>query len=358
MAVPTRQLSRSPERRPAKSKQKHPSRGNEVDDLRYENKDLRSDNKQLNREIGKLETEHKKTLEVKEDRHNREIQKLKDEHKTAIKFHYEELETLKKVANGQAADMRGLRQDLEATKSKANTDRRRMEQDHETKRSNLARDLHNAKAEASQREQRAAQQHADAMKNLNQKIQADRNAAEVNEQRVAQEHTKAITDLKQTHILALSKQQQDHLQRIQHLQLELEELNEAWLNRDDEMYQAMLFTTSGLPRNPDDKITSQILALQQLIDDLSRTPWKPSPELWTDLIFQRIGNQYGQRPLKKAIIQDLIWSLLFQRIFCSPYRMFGEEGKILEHDWNEQCGKGELSFRHQTKPIDAASNKR
>ena len=246
----------------------------------------------------------------------------------------DELKTVKKDAKDKAAEIDQLRQNLRT-----------------------------ARDEASQKDQRLTQQHLATVKSLDEELRRVKNAADMKERRMADEHMKAVNELNETHAIKMSRQEHEHQQTNQHLldqyqqseqrllekhqqvkeelQQENAELNEAWLHRDDEIYKAKLFTTSGLPSKPDDKIKNQVLELQQMVDDLSRTEWKTSPDTRTDRVSLGIGHhEHGQRLVKKAIVQDLIWSLLFRRIFCSPFRMFGTEGKNLEREWNEQCGKG------------------
>jgi hypothetical protein len=306
----------------------------------WKNNDSHRDVKDLRREIKDIESEHKRTVKGIEEHHAREAKRLKEQHMGDTQRAANELKMAQQDANKQAAEASRLRQELNTVKTNIDQDRRRMEADHASKISSMHHDMQMARNNAEQRERQMTQIHEDALRSLNQQIQNAKTTAEAKEQRLRQDHNQTLNKLNESHKAQLLKQEQEHQQSKRQQQLEIEELNEAWLNRDDEIYQSLLFTTSGLPRKPDDKIKSQVSELQQIIDDLSRLEWKSSPQVWTDRVLQRLGSQHGQRSLRKAIIQDLIWSLLFQWIFCSPFRMFGEKGLELEREWNEQCGKG------------------
>jgi hypothetical protein len=60
-----------------------------------------------------------------------------------------------------------------------------------------------------------------------------------------------------------------------------------------------------------------------------------------------------QQSFKKQVLQDMIWGILQQYIFASPFRPFGEEGRKLETAWRnldseikaeEDIGMGSSSF--------------
>jgi hypothetical protein len=185
----------------------------------------------------------------------------------------------------------------------------------------------------------ADNQHSKEIARLNvhmEKVQAD-HAEQLESVTVA--HSVEIKDLRQT---LASK----HQQQTKDLQENVRDLNGALLTRDDDMYQGSVFAPSNLPHNPDGQLRDQFLKIQQIVEDLSRLEWKHDRRLWTDQLMQKMRREHGQRSVRKAIVQDIIWTILFRAVFCSPFRMFGEEGNKLEREWNEQCGKGEWLLKH------------
>jgi hypothetical protein len=162
-----------------------------------------------------------------------------------------------------------------------------------------------------------------------------------------QKHTAETSGLVQTHKEKAKQLVLRHKESTERLRQEVQELNAALLTRDDEIYQGGIFTAPGLPRKPDDKIKNAFVEIQQMVEDISRLEWKDEQQLWPEELFQTIGNRHVPRMLKNAILQDAIWSLLFQYVFCSPFRIFGETGQELEREWNEQCGKGIKRSRNQ-----------
>ena len=195
------------------------------------------------------------------------------------------------------------------------------------------------------------QRHEDAAQLSRQQLDSTKDQADRKEKRMAAEQTRTVQDLNQSHAAKVAQmmafEQQliaKHDQQTKRLQGEVQGLNEALLTRDDEIYQGTIFTAPDLPRKPDDKIRDQFLEMQQMVETLGRLTWKQNQQVWTDSVLQDIGRQQVPRALKKGILQHIMWTLLFNRVFCSPFRLFGEEGTQLESEWNEQCGKGQDQF--------------
>lgn len=169
------------------------------------------------------------------------------------------------------------------------------------------------------------------------------------------DHNRAIEDMKNAHALVIADLEQkaqsredklilQHQQQLLRLQQEIEEINDALLTRDDEIYQGMVFTASGLPKLPDNQIRDSVLDIQHMVEELGSHPWKHDQSLWPEELIQQSSHRHSETLVRQMIIQDMIWSLLFQNIFCSPFRVFGDAGKQLEDDWNHSCVPGALAI--------------
>ena len=91
---------------------------------------------------------------------------------------------------------------------------------------------------------------------------------------------------------------------------------------------------------PDPEITSRFTALTQEVHALSLLEWKADRRKWSTQVLHQLSD--NERILKQQILKDIIWRALQEYIFCSPFRILGEEGKILEKQWNDACGQGLL----------------
>jgi hypothetical protein len=110
------------------------------------------------------------------------------------------------------------------------------------------------------------------------------------------------------------------------------------LRKDIDAHSAALLARDDFKPMPDDEIKVRFLDLVQDVDALARLGRRVDQKAWTSRVLHRLSP--NQRLLKKQILQDIIWVILHNYIFCSPFRILGEEGQSLETQWNAECGKG------------------
>jgi DNA repair exonuclease SbcCD ATPase subunit len=77
------------------------------------------------------------------------------------------------------------------------------------------------------------------------------------------------------------------------------------------------------------------------VEALAGIDWKSNRSFWPETALLKL-NKTNEKRLKRRILGDLIWNLLFQHIFCSPFRVFGEEGQDLEANWLVKRERGML----------------
>jgi hypothetical protein len=160
-----------------------------------------------------------------------------------------------------------------------------------------------------------------------------------------------ISEMQQNHALTIKQMEQEHeseknlMQKeheteleVQKTQLEMAHAEEKErLRKDVDAYSAALLARDDFKPTPDNEIKARFQDLVQDVDALARLEWKVNQE-WTSQALRRLLPK--QRLLKKQILQNSMWTILHRYIFCSPFRIFGEEGQSLEMLWNEECGKG------------------
>jgi len=157
-----------------------------------------------------------------------------------------------------------------------------------------------------------------------------------------------ISEMKKDHASAQEKMRKSFEARKRELEAEfkikVEQVEMAHveerkrLRKDVDAYSVALLARDQFTPKPDNEIKARFLDLVQDVDALARLEWKANQKEWTNQVLQSLSP--NQRPLKKQILQDTIWVILHESIFCSPFRVFGEEGQALETQWNGECGKG------------------
>jgi len=110
------------------------------------------------------------------------------------------------------------------------------------------------------------------------------------------------------------------------------------LRKDIEAYTKALLARDEFKPMPDTEIKARFQDLAEEVDTLARLEWKPNQKEWTNQALRGLSG--NDRLLKKQILQDSVWVILHETIFCSPFRVFGEEGRSLESQWNDVYGKG------------------
>lgn len=151
----------------------------------------------------------------------------------------------------------------------------------------------------------------------------------------------------------LADQQSNHKLQTHEIREENRRLKEALLNRDDDLHKGAIFSTAGLPAQTDDRIYARFSGLQQLIDGLGRLQWKKKSSIWTDEVLDQVRGKIVDRVLKKAIVQDLLWCLLYHYFLCSPFRAFSGVGRALEREWSQACGQSMSFEAHESFRKDA-----
>lgn len=117
-----------------------------------------------------------------------------------------------------------------------------------------------------------------------------------------------------------------HEEIANRMRVNVDGLNAALLKRDD------------FKPIPDDEMRAKFLDLAQDVNTLAQVEWRANQRVWSSQVLLRLSP--NQKLFKIQILQDIIWVALYRFIFCSPFRMFGEEGQKLECQWNAKDVKG------------------
>lgn len=89
---------------------------------------------------------------------------------------------------------------------------------------------------------------------------------------------------------------------------------------------------------PDHQLSARFQDLASDVDEVARVRWdasKGNEWPWPDDILRKSENE---RKLKHDIMKSQIWAILYQYIFCTPFRVLGDHGKFLERQWAEASG--------------------
>jgi DNA repair exonuclease SbcCD ATPase subunit len=180
-------------------------------------------------------------------------------------------------------------------------------------------------------EVRALQNRIESMQATESSLRSDLNS--VRSQKLQMEQSM------QNEISHFKRLQNEALVTIEQLRFDAEEYSGALLKRD-------AFTPTT-----DRDMKSMFREISQDVETLARVEWQDNQTVWTPRALQVMSPHH--QSFKKQVLQDMIWGILQQYIFASPFRPFGEEGQKLETAWKnldpelkaeEGIGMGSFSF--------------
>ena len=275
-------------------------------------------------ELNRIENQHAEEVSKKDDEYRMEVDRIRDERSFEIARHeatigdlHRQIDSLCEEATKKSAEMqqeheRAMR---EIQAEKADEIKGLLQQIEDEKRQHIAQ-MDQMKSNYEKMETRMKQDHSDE------------------QTRLAQLHEDDISKLRASHAANLERLEQTY----KRIKAEAAEYSQALLQRDARAFD--MLEISGPGPLSDSDITSRFMSLKQDVDGFARLQWKPNPKYWGEELLRRLST--NQRSLRKSILQDCFWDLLYRYIFCSPFRVFGPEGQNLEAQWNEECGKGQF----------------
>lgn len=324
------------------------------------------ENRGLTRDVGLLKADLSQVRVGKDSGTSQEYQKeisdLKRDHSRRAGEYEDKIDRL----SGEVSRLESINDAQRWEAQRAHEMEQRSLQEHNAERIRLQKAL-NAEKEALQhlQEERNAeekrlhsriselqQQHESEIDRMQQEYESEmgriRHEHESEEDRMHQEHKSEEDRMLKEHEsnqallrAKMEKMKQDHDSEQKQMRKELEAAHAEEtkrLRRDIEAYSKDLLTRDDFKPMLDNEIKGRFLDLAQEIDTLARLEWKPNQKEWTNQVLRRLSG--NQRLLKKQILQDSVWVILHENIFCSPFRVFGEEGRRLESQWNDTYEQG------------------
>lgn len=299
----------------------------------------------LRREIRELQSEHLQTIkDLESDRAHdqRRFQQLLDEEKRASRdlqaSHKAQLQTIKRQYDGELQYIdRQHKAELQGVKKqeKAGFERQLIEI--------TARN--SADIEKIKRDQISVKKRLEEnVWRLEESLAVFKSTAEEEKQNMTIMHDAKIASMEAKFLSDKNELERQYQTREVGLAAQTEELSAALITRDDDVYTAKIFTISAIPQKSDEKLRGSFTEIVKAVDDLSRLAWKLDQRAFTDADSVRLRGRSSDRLLRKAIIQDLLWSCLHEFLFASPFRILGEEGQELEKEWASQDGRGMVQF--------------
>jgi len=164
------------------------------------------------------------------------------------------------------------------------------------------------------------------------------------------ESNSLLEDSRQKHEQARMHMEAEHQRRVERL-LDEAEQNEhnhqqetARLNKIIHGRTKAIVTRETFTPITDRDLKTKFTELYSKVDSLGRLQWSPGRSTWRDDQLRQV--RINSKKLQKSIIQETVWLVLHEYILCSPFRVFGKEGKIMEKQWNDAYGNEGFKQNH------------
>jgi chromosome segregation ATPase len=188
-----------------------------------------------------------------------------------------------------------------------------------------------------------------SLESAQKKYAKDQKQAEEELNKERETHEKEVEKL-EIQIATLETKLENEKRKFENEKRKLEAAVEARLKnkmkkvvrRNDKLVEELVFRRNfkGLT---DREICQRFTALANEVDDISRTAWDHKREnSWPfpEKVLDQPLNGTNFRELTQQIIQNSIWIILFERIFGTPFKIFGDEGDNAQMSWTDEYGIG------------------
>jgi hypothetical protein len=243
----------------------------------------------------------------------------------------------------------------------------------QTQQTNYEGQLRQQKRNHIDKVQKLKDDHLEKQTQLETRSAAERDRLKDTIKDLKKQHADDLSELKLTHareigkiddeheaVVTQLKTQRDQIEKKTKLewQEDVKRLKQEWqddvkgLKQNIESVNKILFARERFTPMPDRVLGEKFSSLVHDVQNLARQTWRSDQLVWSDSVMRSVTKNPPR--LREQLLQDGIWWILHDCVFCSPFRMFGDEGRLLEERWNTACGRGKTIsiFEHVNSCAD------
>jgi len=154
----------------------------------------------------------------------------------------------------------------------------------------------------------------------------------------------AMDSLRAEHQQQKDQWQEESYRREEEVRQQERTENEA-LREKNQALQGALVARQHIKGLSDTEICTGFRQLDNEVDTFSRLQWEKRKESHWPLSENAMKRSENQRRLRQHIVQSSIWIMLNEKIFHSPFEIFGDYGQSLHREWIDTFGEGgSISF--------------
>jgi len=175
--------------------------------------------------------------------------------------------------------------------------------------------------------------------------------AKENHNKEMERKAEEIDRLKEEHEYEKEKMRELHDAEKLELEAKREEENKS-LRDDNEALKSALVKRDHFKAMSDHELAERFQNLASEVDEFARVRWDIRRESTWPFPDQLLRNSENERRTKQHVVQNTLWVILYEKIFCTPFRVLGEGGEPLELEWIQQYGQGKLPLFNLARSND------
>ncbi|KUJ14622.1 uncharacterized protein LY89DRAFT_783722 [Mollisia scopiformis] len=289
--------------------------------------------------IDKAESDHNWSLQQMEQGHKAELIRVNHEHDVELQRRQDNYQSrVDKLEEGFAIALQQAEETLKLERGQWSQTKGDMEKRHR----NELRDLKDEHREEVSRRGKEALAECARLNALMDEMERDQ-VAKLADKTAALDAEKAQLETR------FAEKEASLKKKYQEMSTALEEKHaeeKAQLRRDRDAYSAALLerdrARDKVEYLQDVEIKDKFQGLKEDVENLARSEWMNDPGKEKTL---KLLTPTPER-LMRQVLQHSIWVVLHEHIFCSPFRVFGDEGMKYETDWIKECGGEDPAFNN------------
>ena len=309
-------------------------------------KSLAQENKEVRGWVKRIQQEHRSEKKITTESHQREKERLENELELLDKQHRERVLIIEgstkqlrsefydekaKLSSTVESQKYTFETRLTALRIDSENDKQRMTAEHQAKKDEMMKMFDEEKTSMRKELQRLNDQFHKELRNLQDQHSQElyKKDREVEEARRKQEvEEKRLEEQNAANKLRLEKKREEEYKKLKG---DVDALRGAMVNGAH--FKAM----------SDRELVPRFRDIASEIDDFSRVRWDNRRAATWPFPESVLRKSENERRSKQYVVQNTIWVILYERIFCTPFRVLGAQGRLMERDWIEYYGQGELS---------------
>jgi chromosome segregation ATPase len=270
-----------------------------------------------------IEADYRRGMQEKEE----ELRDVRDDLQAQLKRAEEQLNQAK---DAKAKEIEGMWSLHAADKAQMETEHRKKisEKDEEVR--GVREELHTQVKITEEQLGHAAEAKATEIEKIRKEHECVINAKAEEIERIQKEHQSEIVAMRVVRATERVEMEEGRARDTMRLRKDVEDLKGALLERDHS-------------KSMSDREAARLFQdIVSEVDEFARVQWDVKYESTWPFPEKSLRMSENIRRAKQYIIQNTLWVILYEKIFCTPFRVLGDEGKSLEEQWIGEFGQGKV----------------